>query len=96
MKKRTAAEKVQEDMVTVEAIVKLREMGHTVENPHPEHRYHFRVDNSFDFFHPRGQWHDLSTNERGNKPMRQMAFFIHHRLEAACTDEQSQASFSSQ
>lgn len=96
MKKRTVAEKIQEDLKTVQAIEKLREMGHVVENPHPEHRYHFRVDNLFDFFHPRGQWHDLATGERGNKPMDQIAFFIHNRLEQSCTEKESQASFLSQ
>jgi hypothetical protein len=60
------------------AVEKLREMGHEV---YAFSDHHFRVDGVFDFWYPRGMWHDIVTGERGNKPLEQMPFFVHNRLE---------------
>lgn len=72
---------------------KLRELGHGV---YAFSEYHYRIDDSFDFWYPRGQWHDLATGERGNKPLDQMHFFVHNRLtdrkERQCNENASPAS----
>lgn len=64
-------------------VEKLRELGHEV---HAFSEYHFRVDDVFDFWYPRGRWHDLVTGERGQKPLSQMHFFVHNRLTDRPTD----------
>jgi hypothetical protein len=56
---------------------KLRELGHEVRQ---FTEYHYRVDGVFDFWYPRGRWHDLVTGDRGQKPIAQMHFFVHERL----------------
>lgn len=55
----------------------LRNMGFRVLELTP---YHFRVNDEFDFYLPRGKWHDLITGERGKKPLDQIPFFIKERL----------------
>jgi hypothetical protein len=58
-------------------VERLRELGHEVRQ---FTEYHYRVDGVFDFWYPRGRWHDLVTLERGQKPVEQMHFFVHERL----------------
>jgi hypothetical protein len=65
-------------------IEKLREMGHLVFKVTQDH---YRVDGRFDFWYPRGIWHDLETHERGKKPLEQMHFFVHRRLLERSSDE---------
>jgi len=56
---------------------KLRKMGFHV---HQFTEYHFRVNDEFDYYLPRGKWHDLLTGERGRKPLDQIPFFVKQRL----------------
>lgn len=55
----------------------LRQMGFRVKQ---YNEYHFRVNGEFDFWLPRGKWHDLITGDRGRKPIEQIHFFIKERL----------------
>ena len=55
----------------------LRKMGFTV---HAFSEYHFRVNDVFDFWLPRGKWHDLVTGDRGRKPLDQIPHFVARRL----------------
>ena len=65
----------------MEVAGKLRELGHEVLQ---FSEYHFRVDEVFDYWLPRGKWWDRVTGERESirfrKPLDQLAFFIHERL----------------
>lgn len=76
----------------MEPIVTLREMGFRV---HQFTEYHFLVNGQFDFWLPRGKWHDRKTGERGRKPLDQIPFFVASRLERntnAENDDQEQPS----
>ena len=42
--------------------------------------YHVRVNGVFDFWFPRGYWHDRYTGERGKTPVLHMAKFIKKRF----------------
>lgn len=67
-------------------VQKLLEMGLEVQQLAP---YHFRVEHRIDFWLPRGQWHELGTNQRGQKPLDQLAYFIARRLgRDTCIDSQ--------
>lgn len=57
---------------------KLRELGFEV---HSFTSYHFRVEGQFDFWLPRGRWHDLVLGDRGSKPLDQIPFFVKARLD---------------
>lgn len=65
---------------------KLREMGFEVKQLSP---YHFRVNGEFDFWLPRGKWHDLVLGDRGRKPLDQISFFVKERL--TCCERKSKA-----
>jgi len=54
----------------------LRKMGYKVQK---FTEWHFRVS-WMEFWLPRGKWHDMRTGDRGQKPLDQIPFFIHRRL----------------
>jgi len=69
---------------------KLREMGHNVEQ---FTECHFRVADQIDFWLPRGKWHDLVTNERGQKPLDQIPFWIDQRLRSRTPEQLEKQQF---
>lgn len=71
----------------------LREWGFEV---HEFTSWHFRVNGEFDFYLPRGKWHDLVLGDRGTKPLDQIPYFVKTRLEGrkACKERQLHQDFS--
>lgn len=70
-------------------VERIRAMGFEVRQFSP---YHFRVEEVFEFWLPRGKWHDMRTGERGQKPLDQIPFFVKRRLEDAEDSTPSQTS----
>ena len=56
---------------------KLRKMGYEVVQ---FSEYHFRVEDVFDFWLPRGKWHYRTTDTRGKKPLDQIPFLVESML----------------
>jgi hypothetical protein len=60
------------------AAEKLRALGH---EPLQQSEWQFLVDGVMHYTLPHGKWFDLVTGERGQKPVGQLHFFVHRRLE---------------